>query len=86
MGKLRWRIYNLIRDDDENDTASNIFDGTIVSLIVRWGFLMEEEIKMAANVILRVTSHVCDLEKSLFFYTNLYDQIIYMMRKSVIEN
>lgn len=34
MEKLRWKIYNLIRDDDENDTAGNIFDGTIISLIV----------------------------------------------------
>ena len=34
MKTLRWRIYNLVRDDDENDTISNIFDGTIISLIV----------------------------------------------------
>ena len=33
MEKLRWKVYNLIRDDDENDTASNIFDGTIITLI-----------------------------------------------------
>lgn len=34
MEKVKWKIYNLIRDDDENDVASNIFDGVIISLIV----------------------------------------------------
>lgn len=34
MSGLKWKVYNLIRDDDENDTASNIFDGIIISLII----------------------------------------------------
>lgn len=34
MKKLKSLIYNLIRDDDENDLASNIFDGVIISLII----------------------------------------------------
>lgn len=32
--KIKERIFNLIRDDDENDLASNIFDGFIISLII----------------------------------------------------
>jgi voltage-gated potassium channel len=31
---LRWKIFNLIRDDDENNLASNIFDGIIIFLII----------------------------------------------------
>ena len=34
MNMIKLRIYNLIRDDDENDLASNIFDGVIISLII----------------------------------------------------
>lgn len=34
MRQMRARIYNLIRDDDENDLASNIFDGVIIALII----------------------------------------------------
>lgn len=34
MQSIKERVYNLIRDDDENDLASNIFDGVIISLIV----------------------------------------------------
>lgn len=32
--KLKERIYNIIRDDDENDLISNIFDGIIITLII----------------------------------------------------
>ena len=32
--KLKTKIYNLIRDDDENDLYSSIFDGVIISLII----------------------------------------------------
>ncbi len=31
---LKQRIYNIIRDDDENDLLSNIFDGIIITLII----------------------------------------------------
>lgn len=31
--RIKERIFNLIRDDDENDLASNIFDGIIIALI-----------------------------------------------------
>lgn len=31
--KFKTALYDLIRDDDENDLASNIFDGTIIGLI-----------------------------------------------------
>ena len=34
MNKLKLALYNLIRDDDENDLASDIFDGTIIGLII----------------------------------------------------
>jgi len=34
MEKLKWKVYNLIRDDDENNLASNIFDGCIIFLII----------------------------------------------------
>lgn len=34
MKKLKSLIYNLIRDDDENNLASNIFDGVIITLII----------------------------------------------------
>ena len=34
MKKLKIALYNLIRDDDENDLASDIFDGTIIGLII----------------------------------------------------
>ncbi len=34
MSALQRRVYNLIRDDDTNDLASNIFDGFIIVLIV----------------------------------------------------
>lgn len=34
MNKLKERVYNLIRDDDENDLASSIFDTAIIVLIV----------------------------------------------------
>ncbi len=32
--KMKYRLYHLIRDDDENDFASNVFDGIIISLII----------------------------------------------------
>lgn len=32
--RIKNKIYNLIRDDDENDLYSSIFDGVIISLIV----------------------------------------------------
>ena len=34
MKKIKQSLYNLIRDDDENDLASDIFDGVIIGLIV----------------------------------------------------
>lgn len=34
MKKLKFRVYNLIRDDDENDLASSIFDSVIIILII----------------------------------------------------
>ncbi len=34
MQSLKHRIYNLIRDDDENTLAANIFDGVIIFFIV----------------------------------------------------
>lgn len=34
LNSLRWKVYNIIRDDDENDLISNIFDGVIISLII----------------------------------------------------
>lgn len=34
MQNIRKRIYNLIRDDDENNLVSNIFDGFIITLII----------------------------------------------------
>ena len=34
MNKFRRKIYNIVREDDENDLVSNIFDGTIIFLIM----------------------------------------------------
>lgn len=34
LNNIKNRVYNLIRDDDENDLASNIFDGIIITLII----------------------------------------------------
>lgn len=34
MEKIKLAVYNLIRDDDENNLASNIFDGFIIFLII----------------------------------------------------
>ena len=34
MNNFKNKIYNIIRDDDENDLASNIFDGVIITLII----------------------------------------------------
>lgn len=34
LHRIKNRIFNTIRDDDENDLASNIFDGVIIALIV----------------------------------------------------
>ena len=34
MRKFKNAIYNLIRDDDDNDVYGNIFDGVIIFLIV----------------------------------------------------
>ena len=34
LKKIKWKIYNLIRDDDENNLASNIFDSVIIALII----------------------------------------------------
>lgn len=34
MKTFKTRIYNIIREDDENDLISNIFDGTIIILII----------------------------------------------------
>ncbi len=34
MGLLKNKVYNIIRDDDKNNLASNIFDGFIISLII----------------------------------------------------
>jgi Ion transport protein. len=33
-GRAKARVYNVIREDDENDLASNIFDGVIIFLII----------------------------------------------------
>ncbi len=34
MRKLQLKIYNVIRDDDKNDFAGNIFDSVIITLII----------------------------------------------------
>lgn len=34
MEKIKSRLYNIIRDDDVNGTAGNVFDGVIISLII----------------------------------------------------
>jgi voltage-gated potassium channel len=34
LKRIKSTIFNLIREDDENNTAANVFDGIIVSLIV----------------------------------------------------
>lgn len=34
MNKIKQKIFNIIRDDDENDAISNLFDGIIILLIL----------------------------------------------------
>lgn len=34
LSRMKGRVFNTIRDDDENDLASNIFDGCIITLII----------------------------------------------------
>lgn len=60
------RVYNLIRDDDENDLASNIFDGVIISLII-------------INVILVVaqTFDIPPVVQTVFYYIELVSVIIF---------
>ena len=51
MNKLKLKIFNIIRDDDENDLASNIFDGTIISLIiVNVALVIADTFEMPANL------------------------------------
>lgn len=60
------RIYNLIRDDDENDLASNIFDTIIIVLII-------------VNVILVIaqTFELSAVVQSVFYYIELISVIIF---------
>lgn len=52
MEKIKERIYNTIRDDDENDLASNIFDGIIISLImINVGLVIAETFSLSAKVL-----------------------------------
>ncbi|MDD6237212.1 MAG: ion transporter [Clostridiales bacterium] len=58
MKKLKDRIYNLIRDDDENDVASNIFDGFIIGLIVLNVILVIAETFQISDLTLKVFGYI----------------------------
>lgn len=66
MNALKTRIYNLIRDDDENDLSSNIFDGIIITLII-------------VNVILVIaqTFSLPAAVETVFYYIELVSVIIF---------
>ena len=56
---LRWKIFNLIRDDDENDLASNIFDGIIISLIlINVIIIFLDTFKNIPNNITKIFSYI----------------------------
>lgn len=66
MKSLKSRVYNLIRDDDENDLLSNIFDGVIITLII-------------INVILVIaqTFSLPATVETVFYYIELVSVIIF---------
>lgn len=76
MKHLKHRIYDLIRDDDENDLASNIFDGTIIVLIiinvilvVLDTFDMSSKVKAVSNIIEIVSVILFTIEYLLRIWT-----------------
>lgn len=84
MKRFKEAVYNLIREDDKNNTASNIFDGIIISLIIinvvtviADTFAIPETIKIVfsyielVSVIIFTAEYIMRLWTSDFIYTNL---------------
>lgn len=65
-GSIKNKIYNIIRDDDENNTASNIFDSVIISLII-------------INVIMVIadTFKLPSFVQNIFYYIELVSVVIF---------
>lgn len=61
MNNIKSKIFNLIRDDDKNDLASNIFDGIIITLIL-------------LNVILVIVD-TFSMPSKIRFYLNIFESI-----------
>lgn len=64
--KIKNAVYNLIRDDDENGIASNIFDGVIISLII-----------INVVIVIADTFPLPASVKSIFYYIELLSVIIF---------
>lgn len=76
MEHLKHRIYNIIRDDDKNDYASNIFDGAIIALIIvnvilviMDTFEMPPNIQFASTIIETVSVILFTIEYLLRVWT-----------------
>lgn len=63
---IKERIYNLIRDDDENDLASNIFDGVIITLIV-----------VNVAIVIAQTFSISETAQKIFNWIELVSVIIF---------
>lgn len=66
LNKIKTRVYNTIRTDDENDTASNVFDFIIILLII-------------INVIMVIaeTFSLPELAKQVFRYIEIVSVVIF---------
>lgn len=65
-GRVKNCIYNIIRDDDENEVAGNIFDGVIISLII-------------VNVIMVIveTFTLPALVQDIFYYIEIVSIVVF---------
>ena len=79
MRKLKERVYNLIRDDDENDFSGNIFDTAIIALIIinvllviLDTFALPLWLQKLSNGIELVSVIIFTIEYLLRFWTSTY--------------
>lgn len=73
---VKHRVYNIIRDDDKNDTISNIFDGVIITLIIinvvvviAETFRLSETLQQIFNIIEIISVAIFTVEYVLRVYT-----------------
>ena len=64
--KIKERVYNLIRDDDDNNFASNLFDGVIITLII-----------VNVIVVIADTFSLSAVIKTVFYYIELISVIVF---------